>query len=121
MPLKPRVAAGQRDRLVTIQQLTDGVAGSGMPIETWTPLGDSYMSRLDTLADERFRAGQEGAWTETTWHLPYRADMDPELVNVPKTRRLLYSGVIHNIRAASVFDGRRGIELVTLAGEALPT
>ena len=117
---RSRVAAGLRDKLVTIQQRTAGVSTSQMPIETWTTLATTYMSRQDSLADEQFRMGAEGTWTQTQWHLPYRADMDPELVDVPKDRRVVWSGTIFNIRAAALMDRRKGIELITLAGGRAP-
>jgi ribosomal protein S5 len=45
--------------------------------------------------------------------------MDPDLVDVQKERRLVVSGRIFDIRAATTIGRRRGIELVTLAGSRL--
>jgi hypothetical protein len=73
------------------------------------------MNRLDVRADERFAANQPGAFLETTWQMPYRSDMDPDLVDVPTARRLVYLQRVYDIKAASSV-GREGIELLTLAG-----
>lgn len=110
------IAAGRRDKRVQIQQGTPGVGSSGRPITTWTSLGTPvYMSRLDGAADERFAAAQESAWGRAEWYMPYQANMDPELVDVPGLRRLLYSGRVFDIQAASLMERRIGIELITLA------
>lgn len=106
---------GERDRRVTIQQLTAGTATSGYPKETWTTLTTAYMRVLDLRATERFKASQNAASSETQWEMGYREDMDPERVNVPTTRRLLYQGRIYDITAASLIGRRDGVELLTIA------
>jgi hypothetical protein len=77
------------------------------------------MSRVDVRADERFAASQDSAFTETQWHLDYRPDMDPEAINVPATRRLLFTKhgrtTVFDIRSAQLLANGRGIELITLA------
>ena len=108
------LASGVRDKHVTIQQ-TPEPSGGGFPRETWTELMDVWMSRHDMRADERFTASQESAFAETQWTMPYHEDMDPEVIDVAKTRRLVYRGRIYNIRGASLLDQRMGIELITLA------
>lgn len=111
------IASGKRDKWVTIQQMPaeDAAEGSGVPSEVWTDLVSLWMSKHDQRADERFVAHQESAYYETQWGMPYRPDMDPDLLNVPKLRRLLCEGRVHNIRAASQIGRRDGIELITLA------
>lgn len=110
-----------RDRVVTIQQLSDGVGTSGAPVGTWSTLVASMpASRLDISGRERFIAGQESAAVDTTWEINYRADMDPELVDVPKNRRLVVGGRVHDIVAARQSERRKLIELVTLASSRLP-
>lgn len=113
---KPSFAAGQRDRYLTIQQLTEGSGATGYPVDTWTTLSNVWASRVDLTADERYVAGQESGFSQTRWHLEYREDMDPELVDVVKTRRLFYQGRVYDIRTAvPVGHGlHRAIELVTL-------
>jgi hypothetical protein len=116
LPDKARMASGQREHTVTIQQR---VVGPGrFPTESWTTLVVLQMSRQDMRLDERYTSDQVSAYVETTWQGPYRADMDPDLVNVARDRRLLVGTRIYNIRAASVMERRTGIEFLTLAASA---
>lgn len=112
---RPKLSAGQRDHLVTIEQLALSVGGTRFPVETWTTLTTAWMSRSEASAMERFVSGQETASTETVWEMDYQADMDPDLVNVPRARRLVYLGRTHDITAATLIGSKRGIELLTLA------
>jgi hypothetical protein len=50
----------------------------------------------------------------------YRADMDPDLVDVPKARRLVFGGRVHDIAAAQHLGRREGIELSTKATTQVP-
>lgn len=111
----PALSSGQRDKLVTIQQLTSSVGATRFPVETWTTLGTAYMSRTESSAMERFVSGQQSASQETVWEMDYQADMDPDLLNVPKSRRLIYQGRTYDITAATTIEPKRGIELLTLA------
>lgn len=107
---------GERDRAVTIQALTDTESDSFTPIEDAATLATPVWMRCDELrGNERYSAGQLSAPYDTRWEMGYRADMDPELVKVAKTRRLLYQGRIYDIVAASLIGRRDGIELMTLA------
>lgn len=111
-PMEP----GERDCAVTIQQRAESRGASKMPIETWSTLHATvWMRKLDLKGQERFAAAQLSAPFDTQWEMPYVADMDPDLVNVPKERRLLYQGRIYDIRTASQIGRREGIELMTLA------
>lgn len=103
-------AAGQRDRQVLIEQLADPTA----QFPQWTPLSTEWMSRLDLMADERFQSDQITARGEVRWQMPYRDDMDPEAVDVPAVRRLVYEGRTYDIRSASPLGWKRDIELITL-------
>lgn len=111
---RPALAAGQRDHSVAIEQRPATIAGGGYPVETWTALETVWMSRKDVTADERFAAGQSSAYAGTIWVMAYRADMDPELVDVPKVRRLSYGGRMYDIVAASILGRKNGVELLTL-------
>lgn len=112
-------ASRMRDRTITIQQLTDSTGGSGVPIETWSDLVTMPASRLDISAQERFRSGHESSSVDTTWEINYLAAMDPELVDVPKKRRIVASGRAYDIVAARQTERRKLIEIVTLAGTAV--
>lgn len=112
--------AGLRDRHVTIQQLTESVGSSGFPVETWSTLpGNWWASKQDgvrrTSSGEAFKNGQLSAATVTRWELGYSESMDPELVDVPKTRRLVYQGRTFDITAADHLGRRDGIALFTLS------
>jgi SPP1 family predicted phage head-tail adaptor len=115
------MSAGKRDKLVTIQQYTSGVRdSSGLPTEPWTNLGQEWMSREEVTKqsmEERLHAGGMAAAFETSWTLPYRQDMDPETVDVPKKRRLVYSGRTFDITRAVLSDrvARNKIILETIA------
>lgn len=113
---KPQLSSGQRDKDVRIEQLASSTAGTRYPVETWSTLVTTeWMARTEMRANERFTASHQLVSTETQWEMDYRADMDPDLLNVPKTRRLVYSGRIYDIVAASVIGAKRGIELLTVA------
>src|SRR5689334_4713449 len=79
----------RRDRSITIQQVADAVGASGAPMEGWTDLVTMPASREDISGEERFRSGQESAAVDTIWEINYRLDMDPELLDVPKKRRIV--------------------------------
>lgn len=116
-------SAGRRNRLVMIQRGVDSKGGSGYPVTTWSDLGTAWMSREDVVlrgstAIERIDVAQVAARSYTEWTLPFQADMDPESVDVPKTRRLVYSGRVYDIVSARIADeevARRHITLQTVA------
>ena len=112
---KPRTASGLRDKLVTIEQMTKSKGTTGFPVETWTTLRTAYMSRLDQRADERYAANQLSPAVETQWHTDYASDIDPELVNVPTKRRLVYLGRTFDILAGTILGNKEGVEFITLA------
>lgn len=110
--------AGERDRIITIQTCTDSEDGSGMPIETWTTLqgcAQIFASKNEPRGEEKYGPDQLSASSVTRWEMAYRADMDPDLVNVPKVRRVLYQGRVHDIIEASEIGRKEGVELITLA------
>lgn len=72
------------------------------------------MERIDIQGSERFTANQVSARAEVHWVMPYQQTMDPELVDVPKHRRLLYEGRTHDIEGAKPLGYHDRIELWTL-------
>lgn len=113
-PIEP----GHRDRRVLIQQRSaQAVDAAGAPIDgTWTTLATEWMAREDVTGRERLIADQLAARYDTRWLMPYRDDMDPEIEDIPTTRRLVYHGRAYDIVAASLVNRHEGVELMTLAG-----
>ena len=112
----PGVAmAGARNRLVTIQQMTETAGPSGRPVETWSALCDAWMLRDDSSGEEAFRNETLSSKYDTAWTMPYQADMDPERVNVPKYRRLTLYGRIYDIVTATPVGLNHQIQLLTIA------
>lgn len=108
--------AGLRDRLVTIQQSTDVTTASGMPGEDWSTLVDDMPASKDDLTGrERLMVSQLSAQADSKFVINYRLDMDPEVVNVPKSRRLVYRGRTYDITMANMLGRREGVELFTIA------
>ncbi len=106
---------GARDREVTIQQVTNGLDDAQMPVETWTWLCTQFMSKTDPSGRERYVAGQLSASAETRFEMVYIEDMDPEQIDVPKSRRLVYAGRTYDITFASMIGRREGIVLMALS------
>lgn len=108
--------AGERDRAVTVQQITESTGSSGFPVDTWSTLVSPYWcSKQDIGGRERFTASQLSSQYDTRWEGPYLASLDPELVDVTKERRLVYQGRVHDIVFASQIGRREGIEFLTLS------
>jgi head-tail adaptor len=115
------VSAAKRDKLVTIQEYTTANrAASGFPVEPWENLGQEWMSREEVTKqsmEERLHMGGMAAAFETRWTCPYRTDMDPEAIDVPKRRRLVHGGRTYDITRAILSDRveRHKIVLETIA------
>ena len=109
---------GQRDRWVVIQSRpeTEEVDAAGFPSPTWTELCGMWAERRQPSAAEVFKSNQKSASAIVIFEVNYRADLDPELVDVPKLRRVLYQTRIHDVIAADVVGRRDGIRLTTLSG-----
>lgn len=106
---------GERDRVITIEQGTPGKDAAGMPKTAWSTLASVYAAKFDVSGQERVAAGQTSAAYDTRWEIGYRSDMDAELVDVAKLRRIVYQGRVYDIRSASNIHGRAGVELTTLS------
>jgi head-tail adaptor len=119
-----RLDAGRRNRHITLEQRTvadTADATSGEPLDAvWTTLVAAMpAARLGLVGMERFHSEQTRARFDDRWQINYRRDMDPELVDVPKLRRLSYQGRTFEIVAASVIGRRAGIELQTQAASGI--
>jgi SPP1 family predicted phage head-tail adaptor len=110
-----RLSAGQRDRTLTIEQLTETVGPTQFPLETWAPLVTVQGAYDDESGTESFVANQISSAAFVRWTIPYRADCDPELLDVVKIRRVVANGRIYDIVAATQIGRRSGLELRTRA------
>lgn len=109
-------SAGERDAYVTIHAITQGTEDdSSFPTETPSELTKTWMQKIDVRGSERFAAGQLSSPFDTIWRLDYRTDMDPDVIDVPKTRRLVHKGRTYDIVRAGFAVPRMVIELETLA------
>ena len=108
-------SSGQRDCLVTIEGCVDAQgARSGYPTETWADLPPAVaMAKKSELRSDRsaehMAGDQLSARLYTTWLMPYRDDMDPDRVDVPKLRRLCYLGRTYDIMHGT--HESRGVEI----------
>ena len=100
---------------VMIQALTDGVDNAGAPQESWENLLLAPMARDAERSSEAFKADQMAASIITRWTMRYHEDMDPDLIDVQKRRRLVYNGRIYDVMDAQMLDRQVGIVLRTLA------
>jgi len=114
-------SSGRRDRYVLIQwrPAPDDVEASGLPKDDWSDYRSVYMSRGVMAFDERFVADQISATEQMVWQCEYLADLDPDVVDVPKRVRLIYGGRPFNVLGASVIGRGRAIEFITSAGTTL--
>lgn len=120
MPREHASGSGQRDRLVMIQQSTEGVSTSRYPTEApWTDLAAVWARMMPMSGSERFAADQTASKAELRWEIPYFEGMDPALVDVPKTRRIVYQSKVYDITYAAELGRREGIEVETESGELL--
>lgn len=108
--------AGTRDKLVTLQRITEG-DDSGFPVDVPGTEYPMWAARNDLTnsgwSRERNAGAQVAARLETEWSLPYRAEIDPELVDVCQAFRLVYQGRTHDIVIASLIGRKNGILLTT--------
>ena len=110
-PMEP----GERNRQVLIEQIVESAGASSFPVENWGDLGWVYMAKFDLGGNERFQADQLSSRYDTRWEMGYRSDMDPELIDVAKVRRLVYQDRIYEIVTASHIGMREGVEILTIA------
>lgn len=113
------VDPGERPYMVTIEQRSaaDAVDASGAPVETWSTLvANMPASKGNMTTREQFESHQVSASADTRFVINYRLDMDPDLVDVTKVRRIVHRDRIYDIVGASQIGYREGIELKTLTG-----
>ena len=110
-------SAGERELYITIHQLTESQAESNFPTEEWTQLTKVWARRDYLSLEERTAADQLSATVVQRWEIPYAVSMDPDRVDVAKTRRLSYLNRTYDILSAEILPraSGRSIVLTTLA------
>lgn len=111
--------SGAFDREVTIQQLSEAVGTDGGTTPTWTTLATVWARKQDVRGGERFSAHQLSAPFDTVWTLHYREDCDPETVDVPKLRRLVFQSRTYDVVFARHLGRRGALEMTTLSKGAV--
>jgi head-tail adaptor len=106
------ISVGQRDKLVTIQSLTDSVDATGAPVQVWATFGSAWMHRRRPSGTEVFTSDQVTAPERAEWVMAYQSNMDPESVDVTKLRRLSYRGWLYDISAGYRQDRDEGMAIV---------
>ncbi len=110
------VAAGKRDRLVSLVPIVQSRAASGFPTEAQDPPTiDLWVSKEDISGRERIVMNQASAPFDTRFVLPFGDAFNPDTIDVPKVFELEYLGKRYDITAAAEIGRREGVEVLTLA------
>ncbi len=119
---RPQRNRGSYDKAVTIQYRTAGESETNFPIEDWAVARSRVVmmarlqrARQDFRGIERLIPGAVQSSAEMQWEMGYCDDMDPDLVDVTKDRRLVYQGRVLDIVAAEHIGRKSAIELTTVA------
>lgn len=102
------LAAGKRDRYVTIERFTTSEAASGAWVETWATWRTAWMGKSEITAVERLRAFQPIEDTTVIWEAPYISGLLP-------TDRLSYEGKLYDITGIAEIGRREGLEITAVA------
>jgi head-tail adaptor len=114
--VRPLVPTGHRKWYVQIDALVETIDESGTPVVSWSALAFDWMEKRGLNATERYMSDQIAARFYTRWVMPFRLTMDPDTLDIPKTRRLVYQGRAYDIERAQILDLlEQQIELVTVA------
>ena len=110
------------DRYVTVQYRTDGDSATNFPVDDWdvtrsrrVAMQRQELERFAFQGDESRNALQVHASAETRWMMRYRTDMDPDLVDVARNRRLVYQGRVLDIVSAEHIGRKDFIEFRVVA------
>lgn len=110
-----RLSAGQRTTGITIEAMTESVGGTRFPQERWSPIALVYAAVDRASGGEAFTVHQVSATESVRFTIAYRADCDPDVVDVAKYRRVVSGGRVHDITGAELIGRRRGVTLHTRA------
>lgn len=106
--------SGNLDRTVTVQSFTSVDDGYGNVTETWTDLATVRAQLVQASTDEYIR--DYGVSDETVIIFRIRW-----LDGVTLSNRVVYDGLVHDIKQVKEIGRRRGLELRTVSlAEAAP-
>lgn len=100
--------AGSMDRTITIQRVSTSIDASGTPAEIWSDLVTLRAQQVQASTEEFMRAA--GASDETV--VVFRTWWRDGVTNAD---RIIYGGVIHNIKETKEIGRRNGLEIRTLS------
>jgi SPP1 family predicted phage head-tail adaptor len=100
--------AGSMDRTILIQRSTTAVDDYGTPIDTWNDFATVRAQVVKASTDEFIRAA--GASSETV--VVFRVHW---IDGVTVADRIIYQGVIHNLKETKELGRRQALELRTLS------
>ncbi|HEY8566593.1 MAG TPA: phage head closure protein [Beijerinckiaceae bacterium] len=100
--------AGNLDREITLQRLTETLDAYGVPHEAWTTLAVVRAQVLQASMEEFRRA--QGTSTETTTVFRIRY-----VDGLTVADRVLYAGQVHDVKELKEIGRRRGLDLRTIA------
>ena len=106
----PGVAAGKRDRLVTIRRLRDSQSGSGAAVETPEVVTNLYAEKVPDSGTEAFREDQVQGWANVTWRtLWFRDGLDDPTVKW----QIVEGARVYDVLSVREIGRRAGWEFVT--------
>ena len=113
MELCVRIAAGNLDQKIALQQRTAGSDAWGQPLQTWSTVATTWANiRLQTGA-EAIRGGAATAAVRASIRIRYRT-------GVTAGMRVLHGATAYDIEAVLVAPDRHSIDLVCVATDAGP-
>lgn len=108
MPL----AAGDLDRLITLQRASGVADEYNETVEVWNSLGEVFAVKEDIRDGERFGGGEIAANITTRFRIRWShalADLNPK-------DRVVYDGRVYNIIGTKEIGRREGLEITATAG-----
>ena len=102
------IRAGKLDRTITIERQTTTLDANRAPVSTWTPIATVRAELVETATEEIIMAHGADAPTATVFRLRY-------IEGVTVADRVIFEGVVHDLKGATEIGRRRGLELRTVA------
>jgi SPP1 family predicted phage head-tail adaptor len=100
--------AGRMDRTIVIQRVTTTIDAYGTPTETWADMVTLRAQIIQASTDEYIRGAGASDETVVVFRTWWRD-------GITLADRIIYQGVIHNIKETKEIGRRSGLELRTLS------